>query len=533
MLFIYWGWDTTVSVNEETFEPEKTPGRAAVLSTVGPARHLRARHASRSSPTPGSGTTGIGLGNPANQGDVLSDSRSLGLRHVRLRQLPDQPAAAHGAELGRRLDPDDHPADGPHHSGHGRLQGHPLVVLSRIHKRFLTPTVSTVVMGLVSIALYVSLNYISAGTVIADSVSALGVMIAFYYGLTGLSCFWYYRKTLGESARNLWLRGILPLLGWAMLWGASSATTSGSTGSPVNSYTTWHMAVLAPLGHRRRVRHRGPDRPRRHRPGREPTASVRPAFFRGEVLNRDTPTMVPEDLGGRGRPLRHRHQPASRRPTPSRPARSPTEREPASDSAGRPAPSMTRSSMSGRGPPLRWLSGPTGEGDHGRSARGDAGCRLPGQGGRGGRGTARARCPVPDEVVLEVSYCGICGSDIHILLEGWGDTPGHIAGHEYTGTIAALGRERRGLADRRGRWSVARPRGAAVAAAASRASHRSARTARARPATSVTAPSLGYILVRAAVAGPRPRGRELAPRRPGRAAGRRSPWHHPLGGKTR
>ncbi len=49
--------------------------------------------------------------------------------------------------------------------------------------------------------------------------------------------------------------------------------------------------------------------------------------------------------------------------------------------------------------------------------------------------------PVPGrgEVVLEVSYCGICGSDIHILLEGWGDSPGHIAGHEYTGTIAALG----------------------------------------------------------------------------------------------
>jgi hypothetical protein len=26
-------------------------------------------------------------------------------------------------------------------------------------------------------------------------------------------------------------------------------------------------------------------------------AAVRPAFFKGETLNRDTPTMVPEDLG--------------------------------------------------------------------------------------------------------------------------------------------------------------------------------------------------------------------------------------------
>ena len=34
MLFIYWGWDTAVSVNEETKDSHRIPGRAAVLSTV-------------------------------------------------------------------------------------------------------------------------------------------------------------------------------------------------------------------------------------------------------------------------------------------------------------------------------------------------------------------------------------------------------------------------------------------------------------------------------------------------------------------
>ncbi len=58
--------------------------------------------------------------------------------------------------------------------------------------------------------------------------------------------------------------------------------------------------------------------------------------------------------------------------------------------------------------------------------------------------------PGPDEVVIEVSYCGICGSDIHILLEGWGDTPGLIAGHEFSGTIAALGAAVEG-------WQVGEP----------------------------------------------------------------------------
>ena len=35
-------------------------------------------------------------------------------------------------------------------------------------------------------------------------------MIAFYYGLTGFECVWYYRATLFKSARNLFVRGPPP-----------------------------------------------------------------------------------------------------------------------------------------------------------------------------------------------------------------------------------------------------------------------------------------------------------------------------------
>jgi L-iditol 2-dehydrogenase len=51
--------------------------------------------------------------------------------------------------------------------------------------------------------------------------------------------------------------------------------------------------------------------------------------------------------------------------------------------------------------------------------------------------------PVPrpgsDDVVVRVHSCGICGSDIHQLRDGWGFTPGRVAGHEWSGTIAAVG----------------------------------------------------------------------------------------------
>ena len=110
-------------------------------------------------------------------------------------------------------------------------------------------------MGGVSIVLYVILNYVSAGTVIADAVSALGVMIAFYYGLTGLSCVWYYRATLTESSRNLWLRGILPLLGGHHALGRPGLQPLVLLAAGEQLH---HVAddLLAPLGHRGRV----PDR---------------------------------------------------------------------------------------------------------------------------------------------------------------------------------------------------------------------------------------------------------------------------------
>jgi threonine dehydrogenase-like Zn-dependent dehydrogenase len=44
----------------------------------------------------------------------------------------------------------------------------------------------------------------------------------------------------------------------------------------------------------------------------------------------------------------------------------------------------------------------------------------------------------PHEVVLRVSHCGVCGSDLHLVVEGWG-RPDSIGGHEYSGRVAALG----------------------------------------------------------------------------------------------
>jgi amino acid transporter len=293
MLFIYWGWDTTVSVNEETADPATVPGRAAVLSTVILLITYVLVVMSTQSYA-GIGTKGIGLGNPDNQGDVLSVLGhsvfgTSGVGNVLFHLLLLMVLSSAAASTQTTILPTARTT-----LAMGVYKAIP-TAFSRIHRRFLTPTVSTLAMGGVSIVLYVIMNYISAGSVIADAVSALGVMIAFYYGLTGFSCAWYYRKSLGQSARNLWFRGILPVVGGLMLYGALGYNL-WFYWRPVNSFTTWHMTFwphwdiggvflidifALVLGLVLMFIY----------------AALRPPFFRGEVLNRDTPTLVPDDIG--------------------------------------------------------------------------------------------------------------------------------------------------------------------------------------------------------------------------------------------
>lgn len=64
----------------------------------------------------------------------------------------------------------------------------PPASFARTHPRYMTPTVSTIAMGTVSIALYAAMNYMStSGFSITDAVIAIGLFIAFYYGLTGFA----------------------------------------------------------------------------------------------------------------------------------------------------------------------------------------------------------------------------------------------------------------------------------------------------------------------------------------------------------
>jgi hypothetical protein len=106
----------------------------------------------------------------------------------------------------------------------------------------MTPTWSTVGMGLVSIAFYIELTALSSD-VLADTIASVGLLIAFYYGMTGFTAPVFYRHTLTKSTRNFGMRGVIPFLGGLILLGAflQASHDYWQVGPDADSTTSWTM----------------------------------------------------------------------------------------------------------------------------------------------------------------------------------------------------------------------------------------------------------------------------------------------------
>ncbi len=214
-IFIYWGWDTAVSVNEETADPAKTPGRAAIISTL----LLLVTYALVAVAVvafAGIGTKGVGLGNPNNANDVFS---AIGpalfgtgvVGHILLALLAVSILTSASASTQTTILPTARTA-----LSMAVYKAIPSK-FARIHPKYLTPTWSTIGMGIVSSAFFLLFTAIGADTLLKALVGSIGLMIAFYYGLTGFACVFFYRTTLFSSVRHFVMRGLFPLAGGVIL----------------------------------------------------------------------------------------------------------------------------------------------------------------------------------------------------------------------------------------------------------------------------------------------------------------------------
>jgi amino acid transporter len=204
-VFIYWGWDSTVTVNEESRDSTEGPGKAALLATVLLlAIYVVVAYAA------------LAYGGPQqlidNSDDVLSvlGTQVFGSPLDKILIIAVLTSAA--ASTQTTILPTARTS-----LSMARAGAMPRA-LGDIHPRYLTPHVSTIIMGALSIVWYVGLTIVSEN-ILFDSIAALGLMIAFYYGMTGFACTVYYRRHLLSSWKAFWLIGVGPTLGGLMLAG--------------------------------------------------------------------------------------------------------------------------------------------------------------------------------------------------------------------------------------------------------------------------------------------------------------------------
>ena len=203
-VFIYWGWDTTATVNEETENPDEAPGRATVVSTlILLGIYVIVAIAAQAY----AGVDQL----IANQEDVLSalGTEVFGSPLDKILIIAVLTSAA--ASTQTTILPTARTT-----LSMARSKAMPKS-LGKVHPRFLTPHVSTISMGVASIVWYVGLTLVSEN-ILFDSLAALGLMIAFYIGLTGFACAIYYRRELLRSVKNFFFIGVGPFAGAAILF---------------------------------------------------------------------------------------------------------------------------------------------------------------------------------------------------------------------------------------------------------------------------------------------------------------------------
>jgi amino acid transporter len=204
-IFIYWGWDSGVAVNEESRNRRRGPGKAAVVSTlillviyVAVTAAAQAYHGTAFLSTNSSDVlnalAGPVFGSPLNKLLIIAVLTSASAS-TQTTILPTARTTLSMAKWGA-LPP----------------------AFGRIHPRFLTPSFSTLLMGGLSIVWTVCLLAFNPNqNVLGDTISALGFSVCFYYGFTGLACGFYYRRELFKSVRNFLFAGLIPLAGGIMM----------------------------------------------------------------------------------------------------------------------------------------------------------------------------------------------------------------------------------------------------------------------------------------------------------------------------
>ena len=274
-IFVYWGWDVCLTVNEETANGKKTAGVAGTLTAVIVlAIYLLVSIATMM--FAGVGDTGNGLNNAENHENIFTALASpiMGPFAIlmSLAVLSSSAASLQSTFMS--------PSRSLLAMAHYGALPEPF---SRISRKFATPGFATIAAGVVSAGFYAVMHVVS-DNVLNDTILALGLMICFYYGLTAVACTWYFRHSLFNSVRHFFFRLVCPVVGGVGLFVVFAQTAvdslspefgSGSEIFGVGLVFILGVGILALGAVVMLVMSR-----------------THPRFFRGETRKQDTPALV-------------------------------------------------------------------------------------------------------------------------------------------------------------------------------------------------------------------------------------------------
>jgi amino acid transporter len=278
-IFMYWGWDTALSANEETTESERTPGLAALLSLlILASTYVLVTIAAQM--YAGTGGEGVGLGNPETSDNVfaaLADpvlGSGLGLLLL-LAVL-----ASSASSLQTTFIPAARTVLAM--STYKALPA----PLARIHPVHRIPSDATLLSGFGTAIFYAVMTVVSEN-VLVDTILSLGLMICFYYGLTAFAAAWYFRRELTRSVGAFLLKGVAPVLGGLTLaavfvkLAVDTIDPEYGSGGSIFGLGTVFVLGIGTLALGLVVMFAWQAR--------------EPAFFRGETLKHDTPALIVEE----------------------------------------------------------------------------------------------------------------------------------------------------------------------------------------------------------------------------------------------
>jgi amino acid transporter len=206
-VFFFWGWDTAANLNEESEDADTNPGQAGIISMFVLLVVFMISSSAVQALVPA---------------DTLSKQSSNALFYFSQQVFPAPLSylmvvavlASTVATTQTTLLPATRLTFSMARDGvFPRIFG-------KVHSHWKTPWLGTIIVGgLSTIGILLTTFNSSINSTFQGMISNIGVLVAFYYGVTGLACAWAFRKSLTKPPQMILLAGILPAAaGLFLLW---------------------------------------------------------------------------------------------------------------------------------------------------------------------------------------------------------------------------------------------------------------------------------------------------------------------------